>query len=171
MIILKKSLIAFLFCFFTVALLCMTYVIVDKRNKKTRAIRQSKNIPVLNLESVEREKVNTVFNNGLLTVFVYVSSTCEFCELELNEISNSKKYFQNVNLVFLSSERTEVLYDLLAKRDLLDVSTALHIPSTDAVSLFDFTLLPTVSIYSQEGELIAKYDGETKIETVLRHLK
>ena len=107
------------------------------------------------------------------TVIFYFDPHCEHCQNEANELKKQATAFENVTLLWLSTERLWVLREFEQKYGLQKQFSSLKIAQIspqDADKQFGFRTVPTILIYDAKGNLAKKYVGETKIEAILKHL-
>jgi cytochrome oxidase Cu insertion factor (SCO1/SenC/PrrC family) len=149
------------------------YKIMYKVQEKNSISNRIKTIPDFDftaLNNKEFKKVNLKPN--MPTVFFYFNSECDFCQHETQSIRVAIDKFNDIQLIFVSTEPIEEIkmfseqYNLNNKRNIV----FLH-DSTDSFSnQFNATSIPYILIYNKDKELIKKYNGQINASGILRVL-
>jgi peroxiredoxin len=121
---------------------------------------------------------NKVFTNKNLkpnsaTVFIYFNSDCDFCNHEAQEIGSNIEKLKEVQLVFVSFEKPELIKKFAAMHKLnhYDNITIIHDSRVSFATTFDVKSLPSIVIYDKQNKLIAKLNGQTKVKNILKKLE
>jgi len=108
------------------------------------------------------------------TIIFYFDPHCEHCQNEAKELKKQAQIFQDVRLLWLSTERLWVLRAFEKEYELQKAFSSLtiaQISPQDADKQFGFRTVPTILIYDDQGNLAKKYVGETKMEAIVKHIK
>jgi peroxiredoxin len=170
-----KKLLKILILFTVVLLLSyLGYGVLSKINHKTNVEVTLQQIPEFSFKTIE----NTTFSKANLklkkaTIFIYFNSECDFCQHEAQSISESISKFQDVQLLFVSTEPKDTIKTFAETYNLLQQSNIIFLhDSTDTFSnRFDATSIPYVLIYDAQQQLIKKHKGQLKAEAILELLK
>lgn len=126
-------------------------------------------LPEFFLKKLRKE--NLTFQNTA-SVFIAFSPDCEHCQYEAKSINERQKDLQNINIVLFTS-----LNDSLTKSFShtygLDTIKNIHVVSDEKNELhqhFGVKTIPTVFICDAAGKLLKQYNGETKIDAILKTL-
>lgn len=107
------------------------------------------------------------------TVIFYFDPNCEHCQNEAQALVKQCKDFSNVQLIWVSTEKMELIRQFEQQYHLQRVFPFLKIAQIkleDANKQFGFRIVPTILIYNAKGKLLKKYVGETKIEALVKYL-
>ncbi len=105
-------------------------------------------------------------------ILVIYFPDCDHCQREAAEISSHIKAFKNYQVWFISTASFADI-DRFAKQYKLSGYSNFHFVRTntqDVLSSFGGIPTPSVYIYSQEKRLVKAFNGETKIEEIIKHL-
>ncbi|WP_428655087.1 TlpA family protein disulfide reductase [Runella sp.] len=139
---------------------------------KKQTEQQLQHLPSVALVGLDSTSFALHPNTKPIVIF-YFDPHCEHCQNEANALKKQANAFENVTLLWLSTERLWVLREFEQKYGLQKTIPSLkiaHISPQDADKQFGFRTVPTILMYDTEGNLTKKYVGETKIEAILKHL-
>ncbi|MFW0739737.1 peroxiredoxin family protein [Flavobacterium sp. T12S277] len=169
----KKKLKIILAISFICILAFFTYQIVIKINHKKEAAENIKTIPDFSYKNInggfftnQDIKINTP------TLFIYFNSECEYCNEEAKMIKENVEKFQNVQLIFVSFEKLELIKTFVTKHQLTSYDN-IHFLCDNKVTFsatFDVKSLPCLVLYNKNQKLVEKIKGQTKIEILLKKL-
>ncbi|MBX2901447.1 MAG: redoxin domain-containing protein [Cyclobacteriaceae bacterium] len=104
-------------------------------------------------------------------VLVLFNSTCEHCQYELGQIKEQIADFNQVELVFLSSEPIAVTKHVAASFKPTANVDFVKINPENVYENFGTVRYPTILIYNAAGKLVKEFKGETKIEAILQYAR
>lgn len=163
---------AFLITFIGI-LLFLGYQIVSKINHKNEIAQNIKSIPEFSYQDIK----GAVFTNKNLkekaaTIFIYFNTECDFCHEEAKMIQENITRFINVQFVFVSSEKPELIKKFAQKHQLTSYDTVyfLHDNKNTFATTFDVNALPCLVLYDKNNILIEKIKGQTKVEILLKKI-
>ncbi|MEK6781085.1 MAG: redoxin domain-containing protein [Bacteroidota bacterium] len=105
-------------------------------------------------------------------VLVLYNPDCDHCQREAKEIRAQLKAFENYTVWFVSSEGFENInkfahdYDLMGHVNVHFVRTGV----VEVINNFGSIATPSLYIYSSRRQLVKAFNGETKIEEILKFL-
>lgn len=148
----------------------MGYKVADKINYKKQVAENIKQMPFfsyLDLEGNVFTKENLPKNKPVL--FVYFNSECDFCNHEAEMIQQNLEKLEDIQIVFISFEKTDSIKEFAQKYSLLQYDNITFISDSKATfaTTFDVKSLPCLVLYDLNRNLIEKIKGQVKIETVL----
>ena len=162
----KKKGLLLAFSLIVVGLLCyLISRIVYKSNQKTNAKAAIAQIP--NFSHKEN-----VLKTNIPSVFIAFHPECEHCQQEAKRINEKQKELLNINIILFTSA-TDSLITAFSKKYGLDTLKNVHIlldTGSEMYQKFGVQTIPSVFIYNTEGKLLKLYEGETKIEAILKVL-
>lgn len=148
----------------------MAYKVIDKINYKKQVAENIKQMPIFSYFDLEGNlftKDNLPKNTPVL--FVYYNSECDFCNHEAEMIQQNLEKLKDIQIVFISFEKTDKIKEFAQKYSLLQHDNINFISDSKATfaTTFDVKSLPCLVLYDKERNLIEKIKGQVKIETVL----
>jgi peroxiredoxin len=150
------------------------FQIYSKIKHKKEVAENIKVIPKFDYQNVN----GAIFTNENLkkdtpTLFIYFNTECEFCNEETKMISENIQKFNDLQLVFISFEKPELI-KAFANKYQLNTNDNIHFLSDTKISFvttFDVNSLPCLVLYDKDQKLIEKIKGQTKVETLINKLK
>ena len=105
-------------------------------------------------------------------IFIHFNTCCDYCIYELEQIIQYADDFKQVKVLLISEEDADQIRTLQSKFHLKNFTFIkfLHDRNMSYYSYFGTAIIPSVVIYNSNGELIKQFQGETKIETILKCL-
>ena len=158
LIILSCTMIAFV-------LLSISMQILHKNEAKAMQKALTATMPVSN--SLKGLKENTP------SVFIAFHPECEHCQYEAKSINERHNDLENVNIVMFTVAN-DSMTKAFSKQYGLDSLKNVHVlahTTREMERLFDVKTIPTVFIYNAQNQLVKRYNGETKIEAILKHVQ
>ncbi len=105
-------------------------------------------------------------------VLILFTPDCDHCQREATDISNHIDLFKDYKLYFVSAQTSAVMNEFAKKYNLLDKSDVVFAqgPILPVIKILRPTSMPTILIYDDEGVLVKRFDGETKVEDIKEFL-
>jgi peroxiredoxin len=170
----KKRLVIMLSCALIGVLLFSVFMLILRKNQEKE--KQKALTAILPIFSYRNIKGNFIDNNQLRrntsSVFVAFHPECEHCQYEAKSINEKQRDLQNTNVVLFTSA-SDSLTKAFSKTYGLDTLKNLSVLSDPTRAMerqFDVKAIPTVFIYNAQNQLVKRYNGETKIEAILKAL-
>lgn len=149
----------------------LSYKVFTKTQEKKAIANSIKTIPEFSFTTLG----NSVFsrnnlNSNLQTIFIYLNSECEFCQHEAHSISESTDEFNDIQLVFISTEPIEKIKAFSEKHNLNNKENIIFLndKSNNFSTLFSATSIPFILIYDKEQNLIKAHKGQLNAKEMLR---
>lgn len=145
--------------------------IVDKKQIETN-VQSLPKVSVSDLDSTQFSPSKWADNQAV--IIFYFDPNCEHCQSEAQALKKQAEAFREVKLLWVSVARLADLRAFEQKYQLQktfgnNLQIAQITPEV-ADKQFGFRVVPTILIYDIHQKLVKKYVGETKIETILKHL-
>ena len=108
------------------------------------------------------------------TLIVYFQPDCGHCQYEVEVIRDSLHLFADTNVLLVSDGAIEELREFISAYELSNPLHALHVlydANGSFKQLLGMSKVPSVFIYDAERKLVRHYQGETKIEAIIKYLK
>ena len=128
-------------------------------------------LPPLMLTMLTGEKVMTSSLPGN-TILVFFSPDCDHCQREAQDIQSKIAAFKKYNLYFIAPglpadiQLFAETYHLTGYENVIFTQADVQ----DVMRIFGPMSTPSFFIYSNEKRLVKKFDGETKVEEILKFL-
>lgn len=145
--------------------------IADKKQVETN-LQTLPVASVLGLDSAQFSIAKWTDNQAI--IIFYFDPNCEHCQSEAQALKKQAEAFKEAKLLWVSVARLAELRVFEQKYQLQktfgnNLQIAQITPEV-ADKQFGFRVVPTILIYDIHQKLVKKYVGETKIETILKHL-
>jgi thiol-disulfide isomerase/thioredoxin len=151
----------------------MSFVLKDV----TKRIQQDKTVkymPSFEIKSAAGEVFSKAFfSKEAPSVFIAFHPECEHCQYEARSIVEKQMQFKNTQIV-LFTFANDSLTHAFTKTYGLDSLKNVHILTdnkNEMWTLFDVKTIPTIFIYNAQNQLVKRFNGETKIEAILKHIQ
>nr|WP_315221390.1 redoxin domain-containing protein [uncultured Flavobacterium sp.] len=149
------------------------YQIIVKINHKKEVAENIKNIPEFIYTNINGENfINEDLKKNIPTLFIYFNSECEYCNEEAKMIKQNIDKFKNIQLIFVSFEKPQLIRTFASKHQ-LTIYDNIHFLCDSKVTFattFDVKSLPCLVLYNKNQKLIEKIKGQTKTEILLEKL-
>jgi peroxiredoxin len=106
------------------------------------------------------------------TILVFFGAGCDHCQREATEIHDHLKEFEGYTLYFISMDPFPVM-DKFAQDFGISNQPNIRFLQADGstvASALGYIQTPTIIAYDSERKLIKRFDGETKVEAILKAL-
>ena len=149
------------------------YKVITKTQEKNAIVESIKTIPDFSFTTLS----NNVFTkknlkSNLPTVFLYFNSECDLCHYEAQSINEDVSKFNDIQLVFVSTEPIEDIKTFSEKYNLNDRENIVFLNDAkdDFSKLFNATSIPFILIYDKERNLIKTHKGQLNAKGILKVL-
>ena len=169
----KKKIKLLLGIFLFVIICFLTYKITSKLNYKKEVAERVKVIPDFSFYRLDGSKFSTKNLQKKPSVFVYFNSECNYCKSETKKIQERLEDFKEVQLIFISFEKKEIIQQFAKDYELLDQENVLFLEDRkgEFSKLFDVTSIPFMVIYDEQKKLLKKFKGATNIDAIVEVLQ
>lgn len=148
----------------------LTYLIVDRAMQQRELQARSGFLPIkAGLFALDGGRFT--IPTGKPVVLILFNSTCEHCQYELSQINAEINSFNNIELVFLSSEPIPAIKQSALPFEGNRNVNFVKINPEDVFDNFGTVRYPTILIYGTNGRLIKEFKGETKVEAILKYAR
>ena len=156
------------FIFF--AVLFVTACSQLKRENAT-ATAGANELPPLMVTMITGEKVMVSSLPGN-TILIFFSPDCDHCQREAEAIQLQLNAFKNYTLYFIAAGLPEDIKLFAQKYHLAGYPNVLfaRVEIPDVIRVIGPMSTPSFFIYSREKRLVKKFDGETKVEEIVKFL-
>lgn len=144
---------------------------IQYKNEVAERIKSIPNFSFFTLNDVNYSEKELALNVNKL--FVYFNTECDFCQHEVQQISEHLLEFENTQIIFVSFEEIEIIREFATKQKLLNKKNVLFLQDKklEFSEIFDAKSIPFMLLYDTENKLIQKFKGATKVEKILKLLK
>lgn len=142
-----------------------------KTSQKTTTTA-TKEIPYFTFYTLDSQRFTKENFDDKRTKFIfYFNSECDHCEKQAKWLSKEIERFSHLEMVFISFEEMDAINNF---RDTYNFTqkniTFLQDTRLTFSNKFDVESFPSILIYNKKGELIKKFEGETKVEKILKYI-
>lgn len=151
----------------------LMYKTINTANKKKLSKELLSSMPKIPLfELSSNTYVFKKLNRDKPTIIIYFDPWCEYCQYEAKVIRENIEKFDHAEIVMISDESTSNIKEFANEYDLKNYPQVsfYKIQSDQVLTTFGQYSVPTILIYNKEGDLVQRFDGETKIEAILNHI-
>ena len=153
--------------------MAVIYFVIPTKQKEPAiesgpAVNEFPNI-MLTLPDGSQQNARTLKGKSILILYF---PDCDHCQREATEISNHLKSFESYDVWFISSasftdiERFAKDYKLAGYANVHFVRTEVQ----DVINNFGAIATPSLYIFSESKRFVKAFNGETKIEEILKYL-
>ena len=106
------------------------------------------------------------------TILIFFGASCEHCQREATQIQKNLKRFEHYTLYFISMDPFPVI-NQFAQEYGMNNRPNIRFMRADGASVsssLGYLQTPTILIYAANRKLIKRFDGETKVEEILKFL-
>ena len=107
------------------------------------------------------------------SVFIAFHPECEHCQYEAKSINEKQQVLNDINIVLFTTANDTTAHKF-SKQYGLDSLKNVHVISDttrEIGKLLYIQIMPTILIYNAQNQLAKRFDGETKIEAIIKALK
>ena len=148
----------------------MVYSTLEQQTAKKLVQTKIQSTPV-NVNLFTLDSTRFIFPLAKPVVFILYNSTCEHCQYELSQINAEINSFNNIELVFLSSEPIPAIKQSALPFEGNRNVNFVKINPEDVFDNFGTVRYPTILIYGTNSRLIKEFKGETKVEAILKYAR
>lgn len=149
------------------------FKIATKLNHKKEVAQRTKTIPDFSFKTLSGATFTKQDLSQKPTIFIYFNSECEYCQSEATKIHERLADFKQAQLVFVSFEPREGIHKFAQEYQLDQQENILFLEDVkgEFSKIFDVNSIPYIVVYNKNQELLKKFKGATKIDTLLEVLK
>lgn len=147
----------------------MVYLFSSFRKKKEK-IEALKNVPSFSLTTIG----GTIFtsanlDNNKIKILVYFSPSCHFCQAEVEELSRSYEYYQNIQWIWVASEPLNEIKGFAEQYKLNNQNNIIWCHDEMAILYRKLAMnsIPYFLVYDKNNHLIKRNSGAIKLEKLI----
>ena len=151
--------------------LYLGYGVISKSLEKNAAIARIRTIPEFNLLRINNNQFEKKdLKKGMPTVFLYFGSECNFCQHEAQSIRDTIDAFNNIQLVFISTEPVEKCKVFSEKHKLQGKDNIIFLSDHKGyfAHVLNVSFIPFTIIYDKNQHLIGTHKGQLNAKSILR---
>ena len=106
------------------------------------------------------------------TLLIFFGATCDHCQREATQIHKNLRAFDRYTLYFIALDPFPLI-NKFAEDYQINNQPNIHFARADGTTVFNSLgniQTPTILIYAANRKLIKRFDGETKVEEILKLL-
>jgi cytochrome oxidase Cu insertion factor (SCO1/SenC/PrrC family) len=138
---------------------------------KVEATREINELPGVILIDPNGKQFSTRSLSGN-TILIFFGASCDHCQREATQIHKNLKSFEHYTLYFISLDPFPVI-DKFAQDYGISNRHNIRFMRADGASVSNslgYLQTPTILVYASDRKLIKRFDGETKIEEIIKVL-
>jgi len=144
-----------------------------KEADKPEAVdRQQNELPQMSLTNLDGIKFLAPSLLGRKIIFILFQPDCEHCQNETRQINERLPAFKNYEIYFISSAPIDDIKKF-SEDFKMNTQENIHFAGTDVQNIIDSygpISAPSIYIYSEQGKLLNRFNGEIGIDIVLKSL-
>jgi peroxiredoxin len=145
---------------------------------RAKSLQQSRqksygHLPAFCLPDIEGKTIsNADLQENKTALFLFFEPGCHLCHEEMEQISSMKDDFSGCQMVFFSLLPPQNIANFLEETGFSASSEMFFLADENAelYSKLDVRSSPTACIYGKNGDLLKRFDGPVKAETLLKYL-
>jgi thiol-disulfide isomerase/thioredoxin len=114
---------------------------------------------------------NTSLPTKQKLLLIHFNSTCEHCQYEAQELVKNAEKLAPHKVVMVSEEPIPALKAFYQKYALSKVPSLSVLKADNFSKAFGASGVPAIFIYDSAGKLLKNYQGEAKMEAILKYLE
>lgn len=148
------------------------YKIIAKIQQKKVITDRIEQLPNFSFKDVQGNIYTQENVNNTPLVFVYFHSECVYCQSEATKIKENIEAFNNVQLVFVSYEDTEVIEEFAKIYGLYNQKSVIFLEDTKMQfsTIFNVQTIPYTIVYNAEKKFVKQFKGAVKIDKIIEAL-
>jgi thioredoxin-related protein len=158
------------FSFFSI---CVLFSITNCKTVQKSIVKAAEEIPYFTFTTLDNKRFTKENLDTTRTkLFYYFNSECEHCEKQGSWISKDIEIFDNLEVIFISFEEMDAIKGYQNKfnfvRDNITFLQDTRLTFSDKFGVGEF---PSIILYTKNGKLIKKFEGETKVSEIAASIK
>jgi len=169
----KKVIIILLLVAVVAGLSYFGYNTIKKQHKKKQVETVIQQLPPLSFYTLEQEVFLYKNTEENFTLIIYFHPECEHCQYEAKQLVMNREQFSRTQILMISPAPLPQIKQFNTDYQLASMPSlkVLWDKERKFETYFGVATFPTVFIYSNKNKLLKKYNGEVKIEAILKYLK
>ncbi len=151
----------------------LSYGIAQRFQQKKAISEHIAHLPTFEFRDLDNKLFSSKNLASQPVWLLYFNTECEFCQIEIIDIQQHISQLSSIRVVLVSSEKVSTLkkfshqYGLDTLQNLVIVQDSTHF----CVTNLGMTTTPSSLLYATNGQLIKKYSGKVKVETIINDQK
>lgn len=162
--------IAYFIFFIVIIFIC--YNIHIKIKQKQILEKSHSIVPDLPLQGIGKGRGEFSVRNlskNKKTIIVIFSINCDHCIYQINKIKENKQHFENISVVLISSDSIDNL-ERFSKNDSYLINNIYYSSLQNIADYFGLKPTPSIYIYNENSKLVKSFNGETKINSIVKYI-
>jgi thioredoxin-related protein len=158
---------------FSVFIICVLFSITNCKIVQKPIVEAAEEIPYFTFTTLDNKRfVKDNLDTTRTKLFYYFNSECEHCEKQGSWLSKDIELFDDLEIVFISFEEMDAIESYKSKynftKDNITFLQDTRLTFSDKFGVGEF---PSIILYTKEGKLIKKFEGETKVSEIVAFIK
>mgnify|MGYP002639971075 CR=1 FL=1 len=157
----------------TVSFIFLTTLFISCKPSQQTIVKATEEIPYFTFYTLDQQRfVKDSFDTERIKFIMYFNSECDHCQKQARwlrkGLQENLTSFKDLEMIFISFEEMSMIKEYRDKYQFTQSNiTFLQDSRLTFADKFGVGSFPSILIYTKEGKLIKKFEGETKIEEVL----
>lgn len=153
-------------------LFSLLLIVLSSCKTQSSQIKAAKEIPYFTFYTLESHRfTKDSFDAERTKLILYFNSECDHCEKQAKWLSKEINLFSELELTFISFEEMSAIKAFRDKHNFNQKNiTFLQDSRLTFSDKFGVETFPSILLYNKKGKLIHKFEGETKVESILEFL-
>lgn len=148
---------------------CVFFMTISCKTTKTPTVKAAKEIPYFTFTTLDNHRfIKDDFDKVRTKLILYFNSECDHCEKQAKWLSQEIDSFNDLELTFISFEEMDAIKGYRDKYDFNRKNiTFLQDSRLTFSDKFGVGKFPSILIYTKDGKLVKKFEGETRVKDIL----
>lgn len=145
---------------------------ISKLQRKQESSERVKVLPDFRAYTIDRSEISKATLAERPAVLIYFDPDCDHCHREADELHKKAALLAPAQVLMLSSAGLPEIKRFMHVHPFNVISNVrvAYIDRQIAYETFGFASVPDVLIYHADGSLAKRFQGETSVEAIARHL-
>lgn len=158
---------------YSIFVICILLSITNCKTKQKPIVKAADNIPYFTFTTLDNKRFTKENLDSKRTkLFYYFNSECEHCDKQGTWLSKEIELFNDLEVIFISFEEMDAIKGYKDKfnfnRENITFIQDTRLTFSDKFGVGEF---PSIVLYTKDGSLIKKFEGETKIKDIVPFIK
>lgn len=158
---------------FSIFIICILFSITNCKTTQKPIVKAAENIPYFTFTTLDNKRFTKEnLDSTRAKLFYYFNSECEHCEKQGSWLAKDIQLFDNLEVIFISFEEMDAIQGYRNKfnftRDNITFLQDTRLTFADKFGVGEF---PGIILFTKDGKLIKKFEGETKVNEIIASIK
>ncbi|MGB4958735.1 MAG: redoxin domain-containing protein [Saprospiraceae bacterium] len=168
----KLAIIVFIVSIFIGLIVVIIPKMVQKAKSQEISQINRENLLLKDATSIDGRSIN-FGSRKKFSVIIFFNPSCHICIEEMKSIRKRIDEFKETEIIFVSDVTKDSLVQYVQLQDFMDQANIFVVADTSRVitDYFRISIIPSIFIYDDAGRLVKHFQGETKIDAIIKYLQ